>query len=85
MYEWARSSYTANLAAYLTAQRMKADIESAQDLAKQSDIKYGTLFQGATYNFFKARHELSLDTCRIWDVLCVPGIEMGTFPVFNRF
>ena len=34
---------------------MKADIESAQDLAKQSDIKYGTLFQGATYNFFKAR------------------------------
>ena len=35
------SSYTANLAAFLTVQRMKSNIESVEDLAKQSEIKYG--------------------------------------------
>jgi len=37
------SSYTANLAAFLTVQRMKSTIESVEDLAKQSEIKYGIL------------------------------------------
>jgi len=35
------SSYTANLAAFLTAKRMKPTIESAEDLAKQTAIQYG--------------------------------------------
>ncbi|GIY69086.1 glutamate receptor ionotropic, kainate 2 [Caerostris extrusa] len=34
------SSYTANLAAFLTAQRMSSPIESAADLAKQTTIQY---------------------------------------------
>lgn len=37
------SSYTANLAAFLTVGRMVVDIESAEDLAKQNEIKYGKL------------------------------------------
>lgn len=47
------SSYTANLAAFLTAQRMTAPIENANDLAKQSKIAYGCLDGGSTYRFFK--------------------------------
>lgn len=47
------SSYTANLAAFLTFERMSSPIESAEDLAKQTDIKYGTMDGGATQNFFK--------------------------------
>uniref|UniRef100_A0A061QLN3 Glutamate receptor 1 n=1 Tax=Cupiennius salei TaxID=6928 RepID=A0A061QLN3_CUPSA len=47
------SSYTANLAAFLTAQRMTSPIESAADLAKQTTIQYGSVQGGSTQNFFK--------------------------------
>ncbi|XP_067664030.1 glutamate receptor-like isoform X1 [Haliotis asinina] len=46
------SSYTANLAAYLTAMRMSTPISSAEDLAKQTEIKYGTTKSGSTWSFF---------------------------------
>ncbi|XP_076446347.1 glutamate receptor-like [Babylonia areolata] len=46
------SSYTANLAAYLTTMRMSAPIKSAEDLAKQTEIKYGTMASGSTNAFF---------------------------------
>ncbi|MCJ8733717.1 hypothetical protein PDJAM_G00226730 [Pangasius djambal] len=46
------SSYTANLAAFLTVERMVSPIESAEDLAKQTEIAYGTLDSGSTKEFF---------------------------------
>lgn len=52
------SSYTANLAAFLTMSRMAAAIESADDLSKQNQIPYGTLQSGSTRNFFK-----------VWEIL----------------
>ncbi|XP_044006778.1 glutamate receptor ionotropic, kainate 2 isoform X4 [Aphidius gifuensis] len=47
------SSYTANLAAFLTVERMESPIESAEDLAKQTKIKYGALAGGSTASFFR--------------------------------
>ncbi|XP_055382987.1 glutamate receptor ionotropic, kainate 2 [Condylostylus longicornis] len=47
------SSYTANLAAFLTVERMDSPIESAEDLAKQTRIKYGALKGGSTAAFFR--------------------------------
>ncbi|XP_066471201.1 glutamate receptor 1 isoform X3 [Tiliqua scincoides] len=47
------SSYTANLAAFLTVERMVSPIESAEDLAKQTEIAYGTLDAGSTKEFFR--------------------------------
>ena len=47
------SSYTANLAAFLTIERMDAPINSVEDLAKQNKIKYGCLNSGSTNTFFK--------------------------------
>ncbi|XP_006894801.1 PREDICTED: glutamate receptor 1-like isoform X2 [Elephantulus edwardii] len=47
------SSYTANLAAFLTVERMVSPIESAEDLAKQTEIAYGTLEAGSTKEFFR--------------------------------
>ncbi|KAG1662348.1 Glutamate receptor ionotropic, kainate 2 [Nymphon striatum] len=47
------SSYTANLAAFLTVQRMVSPIESAEDLARQTKIKYGCYASGSTENFFR--------------------------------
>ncbi|XP_034944502.1 glutamate receptor ionotropic, kainate 2-like isoform X2 [Chelonus insularis] len=48
------SSYTANLAAFLTVETIIRPIKSAEDLANWNGvIKYGAKRDGATYNFFK--------------------------------
>nr|XP_026689799.1 glutamate receptor ionotropic, kainate 2 isoform X2 [Ciona intestinalis] len=47
------SSYTANLAAFLTVTRMVNDISSADDLASQTKIKYGMMREGSTRSFFE--------------------------------
>ena len=46
------SSYTANLAAFLTIERMESPISSVQELAK-SEIRYGSISSGSTLTFFK--------------------------------
>lgn len=51
------SSYTANLAAFLTVERMDSPIESAEDLAKQTKIKYGALYGGSTASFFRVNFD----------------------------
>lgn len=45
--------YTANMAAFLTQERMGPTINSAEDLATQSQIKYGCVEDGSTASFFK--------------------------------
>jgi len=52
------SSYTANLAAFLTVERMVSPIESAEDLSQQTKILYGTIHGGSTYTFFRVRAPL---------------------------
>ncbi|XP_076373999.1 glutamate receptor ionotropic, kainate 2-like isoform X2 [Tachypleus tridentatus] len=47
------SSYTANLAAFLTVEKVVYPIENAEDLVKQTKIKYGCLATGSTKAFFK--------------------------------
>uniref|UniRef100_A0A1I8JQ94 PBPe domain-containing protein n=1 Tax=Macrostomum lignano TaxID=282301 RepID=A0A1I8JQ94_9PLAT len=68
------SSYTANLAAFLTVERMQSPIESVEDLAGQNKIKYGTLSGGSTYQFFKVREFNTLSKGidvfkRMWDYM----------------
>ncbi|XP_064637985.1 glutamate receptor 3-like isoform X2 [Lineus longissimus] len=48
------SSYTANLAAFLTIERLLTPIDSAEDLSKQTKIVYGTLKGGSTNEFFRS-------------------------------
>ena len=55
------SSYTANLAAFLTVSRMESPIETAEDLAKQTKIKYGCLESGSTRAFFRVKYKIYLD------------------------
>lgn len=47
------SSYTANLAAFLTVEKVIYPIQNAEDLSKQSSIEYGCLGSGSTKAFFK--------------------------------
>uniref|UniRef100_A0A158P968 Glutamate receptor ionotropic, kainate 2 n=1 Tax=Angiostrongylus cantonensis TaxID=6313 RepID=A0A158P968_ANGCA len=47
------SSYTANLAAFLTLEKMTPPIESVEDLANQKKIRYGVVKGGSTAAFFE--------------------------------
>ncbi|KAM6443663.1 glutamate receptor ionotropic, delta-1 isoform 1-T2 [Liasis olivaceus] len=49
------SSYTANLAAFLTVNRMDNPIRTFQDLSKQMEVSYGTVRDSAVYEYFKAK------------------------------
>lgn len=46
------AAYTANLAAFLTVEKVVYPIESAEDLSLQTEIKYGCVATGSTRSFF---------------------------------
>lgn len=54
------SSYTANLAAFITAERLKIPIENAETLSRQTQLKYGAVKGGATEAFFKVFNKFYL-------------------------
>ncbi|KAL3878980.1 hypothetical protein ACJMK2_031302, partial [Sinanodonta woodiana] len=47
------SSYTANLAAFLTVKKINTPIKSVTDLSSQTKIKYGTVRHSGIMSFFK--------------------------------
>ena len=53
------SSYTANLAAFLTVEKVVYPIENVRDLSNQNEIKYGCVESGSTCTFF---HDSQIDT-----------------------
>ncbi|XP_033097831.1 glutamate receptor 2-like [Anneissia japonica] len=56
------STYTANLAAFFTVSRMDTGIGSIDDLAEQSEIKYGTIRNSQPQSYFQsAKLELFQD------------------------
>ncbi|KAF0289445.1 Glutamate receptor 2 [Amphibalanus amphitrite] len=61
------SSYTANLAAFLTVETLVSPISSAEDLARQSEIKYGVQEGGSTASFFKQSRTYPFD--KMWKVM----------------
>ncbi|CAN8032801.1 unnamed protein product, partial [Ixodes persulcatus] len=61
------SSYTANLAAFLTVERMVTPINSADDLAKQTEVEYGTLSFSSTQEFFR-RSKIAV-YARMWEFM----------------
>ena len=90
------SSYTANLAAFLTVQRMQSPIESSDDLVKQTKIAYGTVSGGSTMEFFRVSHGMKMCTLQTgvkWSLLlkhfkhlrflCIYRILFKCFDKFN--
>ncbi|XP_074101156.1 glutamate receptor IB isoform X2 [Cotesia typhae] len=61
------SSYTANLAAFLTVERMVSPINSPEDLAAQTEVEYGTLQYGSTWDFFR-KSQISLYS-KMWEYM----------------
>ncbi|CAI5443721.1 unnamed protein product [Caenorhabditis angaria] len=72
------SSYTAQLAAFLTVERMSTPIESTQDLANQQKIRYGTLKSGSTMDFFRESKIPMYE--RMWSVMesSSPGVFVNS-------
>lgn len=68
------SSYTANLAAFLTVERTLMPISSVEDLAALADMQYGTRLHGSTYDFFR----VSTSTTSVFNL-------QGDFHFFFRF
>ncbi|KHN78858.1 Glutamate receptor 1 [Toxocara canis] len=61
------ASYTANLTAILVNERLRQPITSAEDLLRQSRIKYGILKGGATQRFFE--NTTSVVYRRMWNIM----------------
>lgn len=53
------NSYTANLAAVLTSNKIKPTIRNLHDLINQNEIKFGTLEGGSTSQFFSESNDSS--------------------------
>jgi len=47
------SSYTANLAAFLTVESATSPFDNVEELAKSKKIKFGAKEGGSTINFFR--------------------------------
>lgn len=52
------STYTANLAAFLTVSRLDTSISSLDDLSKQSDIKYSAIAGTAPQEYFRRMKDI---------------------------
>lgn len=52
------SSYTANLAAFLTVETLVTPFKNIDELAEQKEIKYGAKKAGATENFFRVKNNI---------------------------
>lgn len=52
------SSYTANLAAFLTVTTLVTPFNDIDELAEQKEIKFGAKNKGATANYFRVRFKM---------------------------
>ena len=81
------SSYTANLAAFLTVERMDSPITNVEDLAKQTKIKYGCLGSGSSRSFFRVGRKpitIQEDERNNNDSFCAE-IDDSTLPAYECF
>ncbi|CAG2110607.1 unnamed protein product, partial [Medioppia subpectinata] len=72
------SSYTANLAAFLTVERMVTPINSADDLSKQTEVEYGVLRYSSTMEFFR-KSKITVYS-RMWEFMSAkPNVFVDSY------
>lgn len=74
------STYTANLAAVLTSNRIKPSINTLQDLIEQDKIKFGTVLGGSTSLFFSESNDT--DYHKAWNQM--KSFEPSAFTSSNK-
>lgn len=78
------SSYTANLAAFLTTENpieLFTDVESLVANSPQFGIRYGAKENGATYNFFKVCILFNYSNCLVYLKII---LQESTIPIYNK-
>ncbi|CAD6205044.1 GSCOCG00003115001-RA-CDS [Cotesia congregata] len=72
------SSYTANLAAFLTAVKMGNTINNVEELAAQSKVKYGSQGKGSTAAFFSGSNVTTYQ--KMWETMmdAKPSVFVGS-------
>ncbi|KAL0280963.1 UNVERIFIED_CONTAM: hypothetical protein PYX00_002104 [Menopon gallinae] len=63
------ATFTANLAAFLTVERMKSPVESLEQLARQSRINYTVVKDSDAHNFFRNMKKAEDTLYRMWKEL----------------
>jgi len=74
------STYTANLAAFLTSNKWQSTIKSLEDLIEQDDVKFGSMRGGSTSLFFSESNET--DYQRAWNQM--KGFNPSAFTSNNK-
>ncbi|KAM3965076.1 glutamate receptor ionotropic, kainate 2 [Aphomia sociella] len=61
------ASYTANMSTFISNERRSNDITDVKQLAAQTKVSYGALYNASTYNFFRTSNDSVYQ--KIWTVM----------------
>lgn len=70
------SSYTANMAAFLTTNNLEKQIQTLEELVERSDFQCGTVKDSATMNFFKTSSKPIYR--KVWSKMSEGGLVSGS-------
>ncbi|CAF4958003.1 unnamed protein product [Pieris macdunnoughi] len=88
------SSYSANLAVFLSVSRMDTPIESLDDLSKQYKIKYGPVNPSTTMFYFKRMADIESKFYEIWEEMSLNDslsdverdeLDVSEYPVSTKY
>ncbi|ESP03955.1 hypothetical protein LOTGIDRAFT_109845 [Lottia gigantea] len=71
------STFTANLAAFLTVSRLGVTVSSLDDLAEQSDIKYSVVAESSVANYFERMAAIEENFYSMWKEMSLGTAENG--------
>lgn len=79
------ATFTANLAAFLTVERMQTPVGSLEELAKQSKINYSVVKESSTFQFFNNMANAENELYRIWKDLTLnaTGADQARYRVWD--
>ena len=76
------AAYTANLAAFLTLQQIDDRIKTADELARQTSVKYGLLNNSDLMNFFSQSRLVIILSERISDL---KNLQDNVYDVYRKY
>ncbi|XP_046352785.2 ionotropic receptor 25a-like [Haliotis rufescens] len=83
------STFTANLAAFLTVSRMGSAINSMTELASQSDIKYSVVAESSVMTYFKRMAAIEESFYTIWKDMSMGGgnnsLAVWDYPLGDKY
>lgn len=85
------ATFTANLAAFLTVERMQTPVQSLEQLARQSRINYTVLQKSDTYNYFHNMKKAEETLFKTWKEITLnssndnPEYRVWDYPIKEQY